>query len=730
MTLLNRPYHASDAKFSLLRLSLFAIFICCSQMALAIDFDLVEVVEDLSVDCVNPCNRFQVDYNAFNLTADEIDPSSGEVIDYVYIIIRDAECNLVGTHIGEFKEGIGSFGFISAIGGDIEELVKLPMRAYFVDIEDVNDNPQDGNIEGFNLIQIIDIQDDGTFNSQTKDIVFTIPYCHKNNFDINIYGLDDEFEFGQSLIQTPDDGYLLVGFTIKDQKKDVIIKKLNREKQEVWSRKYGGEEEEGNEAEFYGLGEMSVMQDTDGMYIIATTTFSRIGDEAIASLDSVGPSPWIFKIDDSGELIWEKRLVNGNASIFNDLVPNPEGGCYITFSSTSPTYKILQDSIHEVNIYGNVDIGIASIEEDGMVSWVYTVGDEFNNLKSSIDIISDSTFVVLYDSDSDLGLHVARLDATGQVMWDRNFGVDSTAVARKIKVLDDGTYLAASYEYGDFEFNARMMKLDDEGLIWDRRYESYLLDYVTDIFLNDNGETILLGNSVVLPLMILLDDTGNLIKKNRPFLDYGTDFGDFIEMEDGYAVIGSIVNNGIIDSLNIFDNIDEDMFLTFLDEDFNFVQNELTGLVGTVKTRIGEAVPNVDVRLSSGEQMMTNSEGEFQFIDIEDFTNLTLNFSKIDELQTGLSSVDLVQILNHIIGILPFDNQLQIASADLNNDGEVSSADLIILRNAILGFITELPNGTPQWRFSENHIPITAIPNSPINIIANKVGDANGDAIN
>ena len=428
-------------------------------------------------------------------------------------------------------------------------------------------------------------------------------------------------------------------------------------------------------------------------------------------------------------MIWETLIQGDGSSVFHDMVQHPSGGSLISFSSGSSSYTILEDSIHSVASYGQIDIGISYININGVIQWVHTVGDSFSNTQSALDITQDTSIIVLYSSESEDGIHSARLDVDGNVNWDQSFGRDQTDGATELVVLDDGTYLGATYTFGDFSPDLKLFKFDDAGIIWEKQHSTPFIDYVFNIFPYENGEIFMVGESSSAISLMQIDDQGNLLFKERIIQGIDRDFGRIVKIEDGFAVLGTIVNDVVFDETGVgFGH--EEFFLTFLDNNFENNESEVQVLSGSIKTIDGIDISSVEVRLSSGELMTTDSTGAFRFEQILDFTNLTLNFSKDDDrLQDGLSSVDLVQILNHIIGILPFNNQLQIAAADLNNDGNVSSADLIILRNAILGFITELPNGTPLWRFSENHIPYSAIPNAPFNIIANKVGDANGDTI-
>jgi hypothetical protein len=51
----------------------------------------------------------------------------------------------------------------------------------------------------------------------------------------------------------------------------------------------------------------------------------------------------------------------------------------------------------------------------------------------------------------------------------------------------------------------------------------------------------------------------------------------------------------------------------------------------------------------------------------------------------GVSTLDLVMIQRHILGLQTLDNNYLMIAADVNNDGKVTASDLTELRKLILG---------------------------------------------
>ena len=79
--------------------------------------------------------------------------------------------------------------------------------------------------------------------------------------------------------------------------------------------------------------------------------------------------------------------------------------------------------------------------------------------------------------------------------------------------------------------------------------------------------------------------------------------------------------------------------------------------------------------------------------------NFAVTPSKSIQPLNGVSTNDLVLITRHILGLEPFDSPWKLIAADANQDGKVTTSDIITLRKLILGISTELPNGK-SWRFA------------------------------
>jgi len=119
---------------------------------------------------------------------------------------------------------------------------------------------------------------------------------------------------------------------------------------------------------------------------------------------------------------------------------------------------------------------------------------------------------------------------------------------------------------------------------------------------------------------------------------------------------------------------------------------------------------------------------------------------KDDDYLFGVSTLDLIMIQRHILGIELLDSPYRIIAADVDNNKVINGVDLVELRKLILGIYADLPSNE-SWRFISSdyqfvnsidpwatHIDETyEIANLSSNMVVDfvgvKVGDVNNSAM-
>jgi len=127
-------------------------------------------------------------------------------------------------------------------------------------------------------------------------------------------------------------------------------------------------------------------------------------------------------------------------------------------------------------------------------------------------------------------------------------------------------------------------------------------------------------------------------------------------------------------------------------------------LAGEILTDHTVSVEKVNLTITSPEHFfstfVTATNGQYLFFNVPYGQDFTIVPERNDEHKNGVSTLDLVRIQKHLLGIESFTSACQYIAADANNNAQVSAIDLIEIRKLILGIYTTFPDNR-SWRFVE-----------------------------
>ena len=182
---------------------------------------------------------------------------------------------------------------------------------------------------------------------------------------------------------------------------------------------------------------------------------------------------------------------------------------------------------------------------------------------------------------------------------------------------------------------------------------------------------------------------------------------------------------------------------------FKLKEQPTANVSGGVYTEESEEVEHVEVSINQAGvgpmgSYMTGADGQFGF-EVGIFGDYEVIPYRNDEPLNGVSTLDLIYISMHILGIDELDSPYQLIAADANNSGNITSADLVAIRKLILFMVDEFENNT-SWRFVDEDF-VFPDPTNPFattfpelrninsltltqlaDFIAVKIGDVSGDA--
>ncbi len=121
---------------------------------------------------------------------------------------------------------------------------------------------------------------------------------------------------------------------------------------------------------------------------------------------------------------------------------------------------------------------------------------------------------------------------------------------------------------------------------------------------------------------------------------------------------------------------------------------------GTVSTENNLPVEDVIINVSgTTAEIMTDDVGAFYF---EGIANNSYSIApyKDDDPTNGVTTLDLIAIQRHILGISILSSPYQKIAADANNSGSITTLDIVDIQRVILE-IDESFNNNTSWRFLE-----------------------------
>jgi hypothetical protein len=183
---------------------------------------------------------------------------------------------------------------------------------------------------------------------------------------------------------------------------------------------------------------------------------------------------------------------------------------------------------------------------------------------------------------------------------------------------------------------------------------------------------------------------------------------------------------------------------TFVDDDQGACQGPPL-IAGKVVTDAEIPISGVTVSLNgaTAQELTTDSSGIFQF-EVPWGGDYSLGAQQVGHPLNGVTTLDMVLISRHILGISPLQSPWRMIAADVNGSGSVTTSDLIAMRKLILQIDSHFP-AEKSWlfvplgfNFPEPSNPFaTAIPQiinyndlqsdtSAADFIGIKLGDVNG----
>ena len=260
-----------------------------------------------------------------------------------------------------------------------------------------------------------------------------------------------------------------------------------------WNQSYGGFSNEQAEA---------VVANPDGSITIAGSTQSVGGD---ISANNGRFDCWVANIGPSGAIIWENNFGGSENDIAKSIIRTADNGYLIAGHTLSIDGDVSNNN-------GKGDIWVVKITASGQLSWEANYGGLNFDFTESIQETSDGGFIFAASSYSNNNnystnhgssdLVVVKINNTGNVLWQKNYGGNLMDYARSIRTTQDGgsiIALSSKSNNGDLNTNlgltdAWIIKLDMNGnKVWSKNFGTTTTDRALDIHQNEAGDYFFVG---------------------------------------------------------------------------------------------------------------------------------------------------------------------------------------------------------------------------------------------
>ena len=228
---------------------------------------------------------------------------------------------------------------------------------------------------------------------------------------------------------TGDGGFVLAGETATrgsaaSADSNFWLIKVDSEGFEEWQRTYGNSESVLSAAESTSDSARAVRPTSDGGYILVGRSTGVVGDAI-----------WILKTDPGGTVEWDRQLAASAGEVAYDVVENPSGGFVI--AGNSNTGATGSDAL------------LMEVDSRGETVWSRSFGGSYNDEARSLVLTDDGGYALGgFTWSRGAGLSdfwLLKTNGQGELQWQRSFGGVPRDAAHSVVQTSDGGFALAGW---------------------------------------------------------------------------------------------------------------------------------------------------------------------------------------------------------------------------------------------------------------------------------------------
>ncbi len=241
----------------------------------------------------------------------------------------------------------------------------------------------------------------------------------------------------------------------------------------------------------------------DGSFVIAGQSTSS--DQDIDD-NKGGFDLWITKLDNGGNLVWEKNYGGSADEYALDLQQTADGGYILTGGTGSNDNDINEN-------FGKIDLWVLKLDAAGDLEWSKTFGGAGIDIGTGLTVLSDGYMIAgCTGSAGEPNISpgyggneywVLKIDFDGNLIWEKTYGGKRHDAAKSILPTADGGFIIGGNTWsadGDIISNhghsdAWIIKIDASGLLqWSKTYGGETADHMNSLTQSDDGNYTLAGS--------------------------------------------------------------------------------------------------------------------------------------------------------------------------------------------------------------------------------------------
>ena len=194
---------------------------------------------------------------------------------------------------------------------------------------------------------------------------------------------------------------------------------------------------------------------------------------------------WLLRLDRRGRLLWERRLGGSDTDQIFAAAPTRDGGVVAAGHTRSQGA-------------GESDLWLFRLDARGNLLWERVLGGTANERARSIVAAREGGFLVSGFTASrgagDRDAWILRLDSAGRVLWEQVLGGPSDDGAFHASRHPEGGFAIAGYRGEDSGYDLWVLRLDEAGdELWSRSFDRSAFEAATAVAVLPDGELLVAG---------------------------------------------------------------------------------------------------------------------------------------------------------------------------------------------------------------------------------------------